>query len=215
MLSRDFWAGKRVFLTGHTGFKGGWTAVWLRSLGAEVTGYALAPPAPLSFFDSCKLDGEMSSIIGDIRHPETISRAMAEHRPEIVLHMAAQPLVRLSYKDPVATLETNIMGTVHVLEAARKVPDLRAAVVITSDKCYENRGWIWGYREDEAMGGHDPYSASKGCTELVAAAFRRSFGLRVASGRAGNVIGGGGWGGGRPGAGLGRAGRGGGAPRGR
>lgn len=193
-----FWAGKRVFLTGHTGFKGGWTALWLQQMGAEVTGFALAPPTDPALFDVARVADGMTSIIGDIRDRDTIERALVEADPEIVLHMAAQPLVRASYDDPVGTYATNVMGTVHLLEAVRKAGRVRAAVIVTTDKCYENREWVWGYREDEAMGGHDPYSNSKGCAELVTSAYRRSFfhagdGTAIASGRAGNVIGGGDW----------------------
>jgi CDP-glucose 4,6-dehydratase len=193
-----FWAGKRVFLTGHTGFKGGWTALWLQQMGARVTGFALAPPTCPALFEVARIADGMTSIIGDIRECDTLTRALVDADPEIVIHMAAQPLVRASYDDPVGTYATNVMGTVHVLEAMRQVPSVRAAVIVTSDKCYENREWVWGYREDEAMGGYDPYSNSKGCAELVTSAYRRSFfsgkgGIAIASGRAGNVIGGGDW----------------------
>ena len=192
-----FWAGKRVFLTGHTGFKGGWTALWLQTMGAHVTGFALAPPTSPALFDVADVERGMTSIIGDIRDRDAIERAMIDADPEIVIHMAAQPLVRASYDDPVGTYATNVMGTVHLLEAVRKAPRVRACVVVTTDKCYENREWVWGYREDEAMGGYDPYSNSKGCAELVVSAYRRSFfragGAAIASGRAGNVIGGGDW----------------------
>ncbi|MET3828477.1 CDP-glucose 4,6-dehydratase [Sphingomonas sp. PvP055] len=193
-----FWAGKRVFLTGHTGFKGGWTALWLQRMGAEVTGFALVPPTEPALFDVARVGAGMTSIIGDIRDRETLVRALVEADPEVVLHMAAQPLVRASYDDPVGTYATNVMGTVHLLEAVRQASSVRAVVVVTTDKCYENREWVWGYREDEAMGGYDPYSNSKGCSELVTSAYRRSFfagqrGAAIASGRAGNVIGGGDW----------------------
>jgi CDP-glucose 4,6-dehydratase len=192
-----FWAGKRVFLTGHTGFKGSWLSLWLQAMGAEVTGFALAPPTSPSLFDVARVADAMTSIIGDIRDAVTLQDALVAADPEIVLHMAAQPLVRASYDDPVGTYATNVMGTVHLLEAARRAPSVRACVVVTTDKCYENREWAWGYREDEAMGGYDPYSNSKGCAELVVSAYRRSFlaaqGIALASGRAGNVIGGGDW----------------------
>ena len=192
-----FWAGKRVFLTGHTGFKGSWMALWLQQMGAEVTGFALAPPTTPALFDVARVADGMTSIIGDIRDRAELERALVSADPEIVIHMAAQPLVRASYDDPVGTYATNVMGTVHLLEAVRKAPAVRACVVVTTDKCYENREWPWGYREDEAMGGYDPYSNSKGCAELVTSAYRRSFfnegKTALASGRAGNVIGGGDW----------------------
>ena len=193
----DFWRGKRVFLTGHTGFKGSWLSLWLQSLGAELHGFALQPPTDPSLFAEAHVESGMTSVIGDIRDPSAVQNAMAAARPEIVIHMAAQPLVRLSYAEPVATYATNVMGTVHVLEAARHTPSVRAIVNVTTDKCYENKEWVWGYRETEPMGGHDPYSNSKGCAELVTSAYRRSFfrdgGVGLASGRAGNVIGGGDW----------------------
>jgi len=193
-----FWAGKRVFLTGHTGFKGSWLSLWLQKMGAEVTGFALAPPTDPALFEVARVAEGMSSIIGDIREREVLARALVEADPEIVIHMAAQPLVRASYDDPVGTYATNVMGTVHLLEAVRAAPSVRAACIVTTDKCYENREWAWGYREDEPMGGHDPYSNSKGCAELVTSAYRRSFfnasgAPAIASGRAGNVIGGGDW----------------------
>lgn len=193
-----FWAGKRVFLTGHTGFKGSWLTLWLTMLGAEVKGYALAPDTAPDLFSVARVDEGIQSEIGDIRDLETLRASMAAFDPEVVIHMAAQPLVLLSYEDPVGTYATNVMGTVHVLEAARRCPSLRAIVSVTTDKCYENREWVWGYREDEPMGGHDPYSNSKGCAELVSAAYRRSFfseagGAALATARAGNVIGGGDW----------------------
>ena len=193
-----FWAGKRVFLTGHTGFKGGWMALWLQQMGAEVTGFALAPPTQPALFEVARVAEGMTSIIGDIRDREVLERALVAANPEIVIHMAAQPLVRASYDDPVGTYATNVMGTVHLLEAVRKAGGVRAAVIVTTDKCYENREWVWGYREDEAMGGYDPYSNSKGCAELVTSAYRRSFfgddsPVALASARAGNVIGGGDW----------------------
>lgn len=193
-----FWASKRVFLTGHTGFKGSWASLWLQQMGAELTGFALAPPTDPSLFEVARVSEGMTSIIGDIRDVELLSRSLREADPEIVIHMAAQPLVRASYDDPVGTYATNVMGTVHLLEAVRKAPSVRAVCVVTTDKCYENREWVWGYREDEPMGGYDPYSNSKGCSELVVSAYRRSFfqgedRVAIASGRAGNVIGGGDW----------------------
>lgn len=196
-VNPDFWRGKRVFLTGHTGFKGSWLSLWLQSLGARVQGLALEPPTSPNLFTEARVGTEMHSMIGDIRDYETVRSLMRSFRPEIVIHMAAQPLVRLSYAEPIATYATNVMGTVHVLEAARHAGSVRAIVNVTTDKCYENREWVWGYREDEPMGGYDPYSNSKGCSELVTSAYRRSFfrdtGIALASARAGNVIGGGDW----------------------
>ncbi|MDD5177602.1 MAG: CDP-glucose 4,6-dehydratase [Sterolibacterium sp.] len=197
-LNLDFWRGKRVFLTGHTGFKGSWLALWLNRLGAEVTGYALPPPTSPSLFETAGVGSILArSHVADVRNLDALGAAVRAAQPEIVFHLAAQPIVRASYQEPVATYATNVMGTVHLLEALRGVGSLRAALIITSDKCYENREWAWGYRENEAMGGHDPYASSKGCAELVTAAYRRSFfaaGLAgIASARAGNVIGGGDW----------------------
>ena len=196
-MDKAFWNGKKVFLTGHTGFKGSWLAFWLRSLGAEVCGYALDPPTEPSLYRLLALDAQIRSIRGDVRDLAALETAMRGFAPEIVLHMAAQPLVRLSYQSPVETYTVNVMGTVHLLDAVRRTPSVRAVVVVTSDKCYENQEWHWPYREHEAMGGHDPYSSSKGCSELVVSAYRRSFftgwQVAVASARAGNVIGGGDW----------------------
>ena len=196
-VNPTFWNGKRVLLTGHTGFKGSWLSLWLQSMGAQVVGYALAPPTNPSLFDVAQVGQGMTSVIGDIRDLAKLQAVFAEHSPEIVIHMAAQPLVRYSYQNPVETYATNVMGTVHLLEAARHTPSVKAVVVVTTDKCYENKEWLWGYREDEPMGGHDPYSNSKGCSELVTSAYRRSFfqdkGIALASARAGNVIGGGDW----------------------
>lgn len=201
-VNPTFWAGRRVLVTGHTGFKGSWLSLWLQVMGAEVVGYALAPPTDPNLFKLAKVDAGMTSVIGDIRDLAHISAVMAEHKPEIVFHMAAQPLVRYSYAEPVETYATNVMGTVHLLEAVRKTPGVKAVVNITTDKCYENREWAWGYRENEPMGGYDPYSNSKGCAELVSAAYRSSFfnperyaehGVALATVRAGNVIGGGDW----------------------
>jgi CDP-glucose 4,6-dehydratase len=201
-MTPDFWRSKRVFLTGHTGFKGSWLALWLQSLGADVTGYALQPPTDPSLFDTARVGEGMKSVIADIRDMPALQHALLDARPEIVIHMAAQPLVRLSYQNPVETYATNVMGTVHLLEAVRQTPGVKAVVNITTDKCYENREWVWGYRENEPMGGYDPYSNSKGCAELVSAAFRSSFfnssayaqhGVAIATVRAGNVIGGGDW----------------------
>ena len=201
-MNAGFWKGKRVLVTGHTGFKGSWLSIWLARLGAEVVGYALAPPTSPSNFALSRVGETMQSIESDIRDLQALEDCVARHRPEIVLHLAAQSLVRRSYGDPVETFQSNVMGTVNLLEAVRRHPSARAVVVVTSDKCYENREWHWGYRENEAMGGHDPYSGSKGCAELVAASYRNSFfppdeharqGVAVASARAGNVVGGGDW----------------------
>ena len=201
-ISSSFWQGKKVFLTGHTGFKGGWLSLWLQQLGAEVTGYALQPPTKPSLFGVANVAQGMKSVIGDIRDGQALANAMRDAAPSIVIHMAAQPLVRYSYLDPVETYSTNVMGTVHLLEAVRQSPSVRAVVNVTSDKCYDNKEWVWGYRENEPMGGYDPYSNSKGCAELVTAAYRSSFfnpkkydehQVALASGRAGNVIGGGDW----------------------
>ncbi|WP_281718356.1 CDP-glucose 4,6-dehydratase [Pandoraea apista] len=197
-IRADFWRGKRVFLTGHTGFKGSWLSLWLQSMGASVHGYALSPPTtPSLFVEAGVIDG-MTQSIADVRDFDAVMKAMMAFQPEIVIHMAAQPLVRVSYSEPVETYATNIMGTVHVLEAARRTLSVRAIVNVTTDKCYENKEWLWGYREDEPMGGRDPYSNSKGCSELVTAAYRQSFfhnegSAALASARAGNVIGGGDW----------------------
>lgn len=198
-LSSSFggaYKGRRVLLTGHTGFKGSWLAAWLELLGAKVLGYSLPPPTCPSHFEMLKLGVE--SVEGDILDAAKLERAFASFKPEIVFHLAAQPLVRLSYKEPASTFAVNVQGTVNVLEAARKCPSVKAVAVVTSDKCYENREWVWGYRESDPMGGYDPYSASKGCAELVASSYGRSFfgtkdGALLASCRAGNVIGGGDW----------------------
>ena len=201
-MNAAFWQGKRVFLTGHTGFKGGWLSLWLQQLGADVTGYALEAPTTPSLFEVASVARGMVSIIDDVRDGEALKRAMAQARPEIVIHMAAQQLVSYSYVNPVETYATNVMGVVNLLEAVRATPGVRSVVNVTSDKCYENREWPWGYRENEAMGGYDPYSNSKGCAELVTAGYRSSFfnaekyaehGIALGSGRAGNVIGGGDW----------------------
>ncbi len=196
--SRGFWSGKRVLVLGHTGFKGAWLSLWLRRLGANVEGLSLAPEEP-SLFAAAGLNKLIGSHYADIREQKAVTEIMQRTRPEIVFHLAAQSLVRRSYREPVETYATNVMGTVHVLAAAVAVESVRAAIVVTSDKCYENREWLWAYRENEPMGGHDPYSSSKGCAELVTAAWRNSFcgpakrDLGIASARAGNVIGGGDW----------------------
>jgi CDP-glucose 4,6-dehydratase len=195
----DFWRDRRVFLTGHTGVKGAWLALWLQSLGARVTGFSNGVPTDPSLYELARVGEGMESVEGDIRDAEGVAAALAGCDPEVVIHMAAQPMVRRSFLEPRLTYETNVMGTVNLLEAARDAMGLRVIVNVTSDKCYENREWDWGYRENEPMGGHDPYSSSKGAAELVTSAYRRSFfstpdGPRLASGRAGNVIGGGDWG---------------------
>jgi CDP-glucose 4,6-dehydratase len=196
-VNANFWAGRRVFLTGHTGFKGSWLSLWLQSMGAQVHGYALEAPTQPSLFEVAKVADGMASTIGDVRDFAKLQATMAGFKPDVVLHLAAQPLVRLSYAQPVETYATNVMGTVHLLEAARHTESVRAIVNVTTDKCYENKEWVWGYRESEPMGGYDPYSSSKGCSELVTAAYRQSFfgkrGVALASARAGNVIGGGDW----------------------
>ncbi|MBB3912419.1 CDP-glucose 4,6-dehydratase [Sphingomonas desiccabilis] len=191
------WAGRRVLVTGHTGFKGSWLSLWLSAMGAEVTGLALPAPTSPSLFEAAHLARGVRHIEGDIRDLETVRAAVGQARPDMIFHLAAQPLVRLSYQEPVETYATNVMGTIHVLEAARAVGGVRGIVCVTSDKCYANREWEWPYRESDPMGGHDPYSSSKGCAELVAAAWRSSFfeqsGPLLATVRAGNVIGGGDW----------------------
>ena len=201
-MNQGFWSGKRVFITGHSGFKGSWLSLWLQNLGAVVIGYALNPATEPNLFSVADVGRRMRSIVGDIRDLGSLSSALKEANPEIVIHMAAQSLVHYSYREPVETYATNVMGTVHLLEAVRKVDSVRAVVVVTSDKCYDNKEWLWGYREFDSMGGYDPYSSSKGCSELVSLAYRNSFfnpakyqehGVAVASGRAGNVIGGGDW----------------------
>jgi len=194
----DFWQGKRVLLTGHTGFKGSWLSLWFKKLGAEVIGYALEPATTPSLFGVTKVADGIHSVIGDVRDRENLIKCMKAAKPDIVIHMAAQALVRYSYHNPVETYEVNVMGTVNLLEAVRASDSVRSVLVITSDKCYENRERNEGYREDEAMGGFDPYSSSKGCTELVVSAYRQSFfesgkKVAVATARAGNVIGGGDW----------------------
>jgi len=197
-----FWQGKKVLLTGHTGFKGSWLSVWLQSLGVNLIGYSLPPPTTPSLFNIAGVEEGMTSIIGDVREYEKLHSVIADHRPEIIFHMAAQPLVRYSYDNPIETYSTNVMGTVNLLESVRRIGGVKAIVIVTSDKCYENQEWFWGYRENEPLGGLDPYSNSKGCAELVTAAFRSSFfnisqyekhGTALASARAGNVIGGGDW----------------------
>lgn len=197
-MNPDFWKGKRVFITGHTGFKGGWLSLWLQSLGAEVHGYSLSPPTSPNLFSVARIgEGMASSTIADIRDFEQLAATLRKVQPEIVFHLAAQPLVRYSYQNPAETYAVNVMGVVNLLEAARDTVGIKALVNVTTDKCYVNREWPWGYRENEALGGYDPYSSSKGCAELVTAAYRNSFladaGIAVATARAGNVIGGGDW----------------------
>ena len=198
----DFWRGRRVFLTGHTGFKGGWLALWLAQLGADVRGYALDPSTDPNLFGVIKLGDLIEDIRGDIRDATRLDSSMREFRPEVVFHLAAQPLVRYSYEDPIGTYETNVIGTARVLDAVRRTPTVRAVVSVTTDKCYENKEWVWPYRETDPLGGYDPYSSSKACAEIVSAAFRQSYfpverlaehGVAVATARAGNVIGGGDW----------------------
>lgn len=202
-VRRDVWKGRRVLVTGHTGFKGGWLAFWLHRLGAEVSGFALEPTTEPSFFEAMGLGQLVAGEFADVRDAAAIQRVVAERRPELVFHLAAQPIVLESYRDPAATFATNVMGTVHLLDALRATRTTRACIVVTSDKCYENREWAWGYRECDPLGGRDAYSASKACQELVTSAYRSAFfppdrvnehGLVLAAARAGNVIGGGDWG---------------------
>lgn len=201
-LNREFWKNRRVFLTGHTGFKGSWLSLWLSTMGAEVVGYALEPPTTPSLYLQADVDTDLHSIIGDIRDFPKLSAAIAEFKPDVVLHLAAQSVVRTGYEDPIGTYSSNVMGTVNVLEAVRLLKRKCVVVNVTSDKCYDNREWVWGYREIDPMGGHDPYSNSKGCAELVTSAYRDSYfppdayqhhGVALASARAGNAIGGGDW----------------------
>jgi CDP-glucose 4,6-dehydratase len=202
MAGWDRWRGRRVFLTGHTGFKGSWLALWLSQLGATVRGYSLEPPSDPSLFEVARVAERVEDVRADILDLTRLRAEMAAFAPDVVFHLAAQPLVRRSYTEPALTYATNVMGTVNVLEAVRGTPSVRAVVSITTDKCYENREWPWGYREVDRLGGHDPYSNSKACAELVCAAYRNSFfspeqldrhGVAVATARAGNVIGGGDW----------------------
>ncbi len=201
-MKNDFWRGKKVFVTGHTGFKGSWLSLWLQQLGAEVTGYALDPPTNPSLFEVANIAFGMNSIIGDVRDAAALTLAVHKAMPEVVFHLAAQPLVRYSYANPVETYATNVLGCVHLFESIRQINSVKAIVNVTTDKCYENKEWVWGYRETEPLGGYDPYSSSKACAELVTSAYRNSFfnpekysehGVAIASARAGNVIGGGDW----------------------
>ena len=189
----EFWRDRRVLVTGHTGFKGSWLSLWLHRMGASVSGLSLPPPTIPSLFALAGLDALIAGTIADIRDLDAVRTAMRRYQPEFVFHLAAQPIVRHAYRDPIETYATNVMGTAHILEAARDVAGLSGVVVVTSDKCYENREWPWAYRESDALGGQDPYSSSKGCAELVAAAYRRSFLPIIATVRAGNVVGGGDW----------------------
>ena len=202
-LDNNFWKNKKVFLTGHTGFKGSWLSIWLNMLGAKVYGYSLTPPTNPSLYEIADVNKFVINTFGDIRNLDNLKKSIIDADPDIVIHMAAQSLVRVSYESPVDTYSTNVMGVVNILEAVRSAENVRSVVVVTTDKCYENREWDWGYRENEAMGGYDPYSNSKGCAELVTASYRSSFfnpdeynnrhQVGIASARAGNVIGGGDW----------------------
>lgn len=194
----DFWSGRKVLITGHTGFKGSWLCLWLEQMGAEVSGFSLPLDESNKMFQLCDVGGCINSVAGDVRNLHQLHETVRKIQPEIVFHMAAQPLVRASYDDPVETYATNIMGTVNVLESVRRHESVKVLVNVTTDKCYENREWVWGYRESDPMGGYDPYSSSKGCSELVTAAYRKSFfskqgSTAIATARAGNVIGGGDW----------------------
>jgi CDP-glucose 4,6-dehydratase len=203
MVDRTFWKNRKVFLTGHTGFKGSWLCLWLNYLGATVTGFALDPPTEPSLFEICNIGRFITSVNGDIRNRKNLNSALFRSSPEIVIHMAAQPLVRESYLKPAETYEVNVIGTVNLLESVRNCKGIKAVINITSDKCYDNKEWLWGYREDDALGGYDPYSNSKACAELITSSYRNSFfnpaeyrvhGIGLASARSGNVIGGGDWG---------------------
>jgi CDP-glucose 4,6-dehydratase len=202
VMNPAFWKDRRVLVTGHTGFKGSWLCLVLRHLGASSTGYSLPPPTTPNLFTEAAVAGTLESVEGDVRDVERVRQALARARPEVVFHLAAQSLVRRSYAEPLETYSTNVLGTASVLEACRGAAGLKAVVVVTTDKCYVNREWVWGYREDDTLGGDDPYSSSKAAAELVTAAYRRSFfdprsrdghGAAIASARAGNVIGGGDW----------------------
>lgn len=197
-MDAAFWRGKTVLVTGHTGFKGSWLSLWLASIGARVVGYSVDVPTTPSLYEDAAVGDDIDSVFGDVRDRDALRSCFARAKPDIVIHLAAQSLVRQSYAAPVDTYSTNVMGTVNLLEAVRESPSVRVVLVVTSDKCYENREWLWGYRETEPMGGRDPYSSSKGCAELVTAAYRASYfdqdrSVFVASARAGNVIGGGDW----------------------
>lgn len=198
MSFQNIYQGKKVLITGHTGFKGSWMAIWLKELGAEVYGYALAPQSEMDNFVICNLEKQINHYEGDVRDGKKLSDYFQEVQPDFAFHLAAQPLVLLSYQDPVGTFDTNLMGTVNFWEAVRATPSVKAAVNVTTDKCYDNKEWVWGYRENDPMGGKDPYSASKGCSELITSSYLESFfknegTCNIASARAGNVIGGGDW----------------------
>ncbi len=203
MIDAQFWKDRRVFITGHTGFKGAWLVLLLKQLGAEVTGFSLAPPTSPSLFDLARVDILCRSVTGDIRDRDHLTKSIVEAAPEIIFHLAAQPLVGRSYLEPEETYSTNVMGTLNVLQAVRTCPEIRAVINVTTDKCYENKEWPWGYREIDRLGGHDPYASSKACSELLTASFRSSFfsdegygskhHVAIATARAGNVIGGGDW----------------------
>ena len=202
MINVNFWRNRKVFVTGHTGFKGSWLCLWLHHMGAEVIGYALEPPTGPDLFELCRLDELIHSIIGDIRDASLLTKTLLAVKPEIVFHLAAQPIVRESYNHPLETYTTNVIGTINLFEAIRQCTSIRAVVNITTDKCYENKEWVWGYRENDILGGYDPYSCSKACSELITASYRNSFfnlsvyekhQLGIATARAGNVIGGGDW----------------------
>lgn len=201
-MDLNFWRDKKVFITGHTGFKGSWLSLWLRSLKADITGYSIGLPAKSNIYESARIDNQVQSNMADIRDLFKLTEALQSSKPEIVIHMAAQPLVRHSYDAPIETYSINVIGTANLLEAIRKTPGVKSVVIVTTDKCYENKEWLWGYRENEPLGGYDPYSSSKACAELVTSAYRNSFfnkqayqqhGVAIASARAGNVIGGGDW----------------------
>jgi len=201
-INKNFWRGKKVLITGHTGFKGSWLSLWLQSLGAEVVGVSLDVPTTPSLYEQANVSENMISLRQDIRDVVAIRKIFQDHLPEVVFHLAAQPLVRLSYREPVETYETNVMGTLHLLEGIRNVDSVRSAVMITTDKCYQNKEWVWGYRETDTLGGHDPYSSSKAAAELLISSYRESYfpqdkygehKTAIASARAGNVVGGGDW----------------------
>lgn len=201
-MNSKFWKNKKILITGHTGFKGGWLSIWLQRMGANVTGISLSPPSIPNLYDKANVAEGMLSLREDIRNLNAIKKNFARIQPEIIFHLAAQPLVRYAYRNPVETYQTNVMGTLNILESIRSIDSISAAVIVTTDKCYENREWDWGYREEEPMGGYDPYSSSKACVELLIASYRRSYfasetddhyKTAIASVRAGNVIGGGDW----------------------